>query len=453
MNSNKKPLILIVDDEPKQRDILADILTHEGYSTLLAKNGEGALNQFETNPVDLVLLDYKMPGMDGVEVLKRMKNLNPLIPVLLLSAFADVPLAVKATQIGAVDVVEKVINTTDLLDRIKKQLVKGEKLQKIKRDVGELFEKYSMIGLTENMQVLYKQIDQVAPVNVRVLITGETGVGKELVANAIHRLSIRVDQPFIKVNCASIPTELIESELFGFRKYSFTDAKADRKGKFQLADKGTLFLDEIGDMSMMTQAKVLHAIESGEIQQIGSTSADSVDVRVIAATNKDLEHEVETGRFREDLFYRLNVVTIEVPALNKRIQDIPFLVEFFLNHFCEQHNKKRKLISNRAMECLIKQEWKGNVRELRNLMEKLVIFIKDEIIDLVHINDIFGRQRLSDKLELDLSLKEARDQFEKDYIETKLIANGWKIGETADQLGMERTNLYRKMKQLEIEQP
>ena len=242
--------------------------------------------------------------------------------------------------------------------------------------------------------------------------------------------------------------ELIESELFGFHKYSFTDAKVDRKGKFQQADNGTLFLDEIGDMNMMAQSKVLRAIDEGEVQRIGSEKTEKIDVRIIAASNKNLAEQANLGKFREDLYYRLNVVTIEVPALDERKDDIPFLAEYFLKTFCDQYNKKQKHITNRAMECLINQDWKGNVRELRNLMEKLVIFVTEEIIDLKHLKEIFGRQRMSEKLELNFPLKQARDQFEKEYIETKLIANGWKIGETADQLGIERTNLYRKMRQL-----
>ena len=449
IKTEKKPLILIVDDDVSTINIVQDILNHEGYNVLAAKNGYEALEYFENNPVDLVLLDYKLPGMDGIVVLRRMKSINPLIPVLIISGHGDIPLALKATQVGAVDFIEKTkTDANDLLKRIKKQLELGARLQKSNIEVNQTFQKYGMIGASSKMQNVYSLIDQVAATNAKVLISGRTGVGKELVANAIHLLSRRKDLPFIKLKCASIPVELIESELFGFHKYSFTDAKVDRKGKFQQADNGTLFLDEIGDMNMMAQSKVLRAIDEGEVQRIGSEKTEKIDVRIIAASNKNLAEQANLGKFREDLYYRLNVVTIEVPALDERKDDIPFLAEYFLKTFCDQYNKKQKHITNRAMECLINQDWKGNVRELRNLMEKLVIFVTEEIIDLKHLKEIFGRQRMSEKLELNFPLKQARDQFEKEYIETKLIANGWKIGETADQLGIERTNLYRKMRQL-----
>ena len=394
-----------------------------------------------------------MPGMNGLKVLQQMMTLNSLIPVLLISAYGNIPLAIKATQNGAVDFIEKPINARDLLSRISHQLEIGEKLQITEKKIDEIQKRYGMIGTSQNVMVVYQNIDQVAPTNVRVLITGETGVGKELVANAIHSLSKRSHQPFIKLNCAAIPSELIESELFGYRKGSFTGAFSDRQGKFQKANNAKLFLDEIGDMSMMTQAKVLRVLEQGEVQPIGDSKIKKVDVRIIAATNKNLDEEVESGRFREDLFYRLNVVKINMPVLSERKQDIPHLADYFLSYFCEQHNKKQKHFSQRALEILINEPWNGNIRELRNLMEKFVIFVEEEIIDLKHVQNIFSRQRLGERLKLDLPFKEARDQFEKEFIETKLIINGWKIGETANQLGVERTNLYRKMKQLGIEQP
>jgi len=452
MNKQNKNLILVVDDDKKILDIVEDILTKNGYKVLTVKNGEEAIHLFETNPVELVLLDYDLPGsaIQGIEALEQMKLINSLIPVLIISGVGGVPGAVKSLQVGAVDYIEKPLKLYELLDNINRQLEIGTKIQKTEKAVTDFYNKYGMIGTATSMLEIYQKIDQVASTNARVLIMGQSGVGKELVANAIHSLSHRANEPFIKINCAAIPSELIESELFGHRKGIFTGAFTDKIGKFEIADKGTIFLDEIGDMSLMTQAKVLRAIEGGDITPLGETKEIKIDVRIIAATNKDLEKEVSMGTFREDLYYRLNVVTIEVPALDDRKEDIPYLAEYFLKIFCEQYNKKQKHITNRAMECLINQVWKGNVREFRNLMEKLVIFAAEEIIDLKHLNEIIGRQRMSEKLELNLLLKEARDQFEKDYIETKLIANGWKIGVTADQLGIERTNLYRKMKQLEI---
>ncbi|MBC8181850.1 sigma-54-dependent Fis family transcriptional regulator [candidate division KSB1 bacterium] len=454
MNKQKKSLILIVDDDQKTLDIVEDILTKNSYKVLTAQNGEEAIQLFETNPIELVLLDYDLPGsaIQGIETLEQMTLINSLIPVLIISGVGGVPGAVKSLQVGAVDYIEKPLNMYQLLARINEQLEKGSKLQAKEKAKNDLYDKYGMIGTANGMLKIYEQIDQVAPTNAKVLIMGESGVGKELVANAIHSLSHRGNEPFIKINCAAIPSELIESELFGHRKGIFTGAFTDKIGKFQIADKGTIFLDEIGDMSLMTQAKVLRAIEGGDITPLGETKEIKIDVRVVAATNKNLEKEVNLGKFREDLYYRLNVVTIEVPPLDERKDDLPYLAEYFLKTFCDQYNKKHKHITNRAMECLINQDWKGNVRELRNLMEKLVIFVTEEIIDLKHLKEIFGRQRMSEKLELNLPLKQARDQFEKEYIETKLIANGWQIGVTADQLGMERTNLYRKMKQLGIEQ-
>lgn len=453
MKKNDNPLILVVDDEPKIREILSDILSIHNYRVLMAKDGEEALELFEKNPVSLVLLDYVLPGIDGIDVLKRMIKINSLVPIILLSARANVSVAVEAIRTGAIDLIEKPIKADIILERIDEQLRKGQRSLGEKKTISEFFERYRMIGKSESIQATFRKIEQVAPVNIRILVSGETGTGKELVANAIHALSSRAFHPFIKINCAAIPTELIESELFGYQKGSFTGAFANRDGKFQKADKGTLFLDEIGDMSLMTQAKVLRALEEGEIQQIGASKTEKIDVRVIAATHRDLEKEVEMGRFREDLYYRLNVVTIHVPSLNQRKEDIPFLVHHFFYLYCEQYNRQMKYMTERALECLLNYDWKGNVRELRNLVEKLVILEDDEIIDIKHIQRIAGKARLGENIALDVNLKEAREQFEREYILAKLISNGWKMGETADQLGIERTNLYRKMKQLNIDQP
>jgi two-component system nitrogen regulation response regulator NtrX len=301
--------------------------------------------------------------------------------------------------------------------------------------------------------LVYRKMEQVAPTHARVLITGETGTGKELVARAIHRLSPRSEKLLVKVNCAAIPSELIESELFGYRKGAFTGALTDRDGRFHMAHKGTLFLDEIGDMSLMTQSKVLRVLEEGEVQPIGSSDVFKIDARVVAATNKNLEEEVAAGRFREDLFYRLNVATIELPSLAERKSDIPYLVEHFLGFFCEEYNKRRKHLTSRALEALVSQNWTGNVRELRNVVEKLVVFVEDDAIDLVHVRELLGRQMMQESLEFDLPLKDARNRFEREYIVSKLIANDWNMGETAAALSMERTNLYRKIKQLNIKQP
>ena len=455
MKNNRK-LILVVDDEKKIRDIVEDILSHANYKVLTAKNGEEAVHLFETNPVELVLLDYNLPGggMQGIEVLEQMTLINSLIPVLIISGVGGVPGAVLSLQVGAVDYIEKPLNVDELLNRINKQLEIGANLQETEKTVQDFFVRYGMIGAGKSMREIYQNIEKVAPTNAKVLILGQSGAGKELVANALHSLSRRANEPFVKINCAAIPTELIESELFGHLKGAFTNAFSDKKGKFQIADKGTIFLDEIGDMSLMTQAKVLRAIEEGEITPLGAIKEIKIDVRVIAATNKNLDKEVDLGKFREDLYYRLNSVTFEVPGLKERKEDIPQLADFFLTIYCEQLNKKKKHLSRRAMETLTSLDWRrNNIRELRNFIESLAVFVDDEIIDLVQIREHMSRKRMEEKLDLSLPLKEARDIFEKEFIKTKLISNGWKIGMTADQLEIERTNLYRKMKQLGIEQP
>jgi transcriptional regulator with PAS, ATPase and Fis domain len=305
-----------------------------------------------------------------------------------------------------------------------------------------------MIGTNERMQEIYEEIEKSAKTNVRVLITGETGTGKELVARAIHKLGERNEKPFIKMNCAAIPSELIESELFGYRKGAFTGAYQNKTGRFQAADHGILFLDEIGDMSPETQAKVLRAIEEGEVQPIGSTDTVQMDVRIITATNKNLGRAVQDGQFREDLYYRLNVVNIDLPPLRERKEDIPDLVDYFITGFCEEFNKTRLRITERASQFLLMRDWPGNIRELRNLMEKLVVFSNDEIVDSHHIKHLLGMQQVTESLEIDQSLKEAKKQFERDYIQIKLAANHGNITQTANILGISRTDLYRRMKNL-----
>jgi len=446
-----QPVILVVDDEEKIRSILQDILTHKHYRVFLARNGDDALRCVHDHPVDLVLLDLVMPGMDGMILLEHLRTFNPLLPVLIISAYGNIPLALQASRLGAVDFVEKPIQIQNLLERIEKFLIYSRKIQGTSLQAEELYRRYGMVGTSAPMRTIYQKIDQLAPSHARVLICGKTGTGKELVAKALHRLSPRAEQSFIKLNCAAIPSELIESELFGYRKGSFTGAYTDRMGKFQIAHQGTFFLDEIGDMNISTQAKLLRVIEEGEIQPIGIPETIHVNVRIIAATNKDLLGEVAAGRFREDLYYRLNVVTIDVPPISDRLEDLPYLVEHFLTLYCEEYNIKKKYFTTQAMEGLMRQTWNGNVREIRNVIEKLVILVQDEVLDLMHVNHFLSQRTLPSDSGLRPSLHDARQQFEREYIFSKLVANRWNVEKTAGELGIERTNLYRKIKALGIQ--
>ena len=450
MNKQIKKSILVIDDEPKIRDILKDILEHEAYEVITAKEGEEGLRILGTKHIDLVLLDLVMPGVDGMDVLKQIVRRDPYLPVIIISAHGNIPIAMEAAQLGAVDFIEKPLEMKDLLSRVKDKLITSfQNREKLYRS-QEVFERYGMIGVCGNMMDIYRMIDQAAPTNVRVLITGETGTGKERVARAIYHLSQRAEKPFLRINCAAIPSELIESELFGYKKGAFTGAQTDKAGKFQSANGGTLFLDEIGDMSPITQAKVLRTLEEGEIQPLGSTESVSVNVRVLAATNKEIEKQVDQGIFREDLYYRLNVVTIHLPLLRERKDDIPALARYFVDHFCNEHNRKTRHLTNKTLEWLVDQPWKGNVREMRNFIEKLVVMVDDDIIDFHHIKMLHELKRVEKSFNFNLSLRNARKQFEREYIHSKLIASDWDIPETAAQLGMARTALYRKMNDLGI---
>ncbi|MCK5145499.1 sigma-54-dependent Fis family transcriptional regulator [bacterium] len=445
-----RPYILIVDDEPKIRDILQEILQNEGYVTCMAGNGREALSLFDSESIDLVILDLVMPDMSGMDVLRLLAKRAPSVPVIIISAHGNIPKAVEATQLGAVEFLEKPVDTKELIACIKEQLAETQKQQTFDEEIENNFLRYGFIGGSILLQDVFRTIDQSASTSIRVLITGATGTGKELAAKAIHRLSQRYDKPFIKVNCAAIPEELIESELFGHKKGSFTGAFADKQGRFALAHKGTLFLDEVADMSPMTQAKVLRALEDGEIQAVGSTSIKQVDVRVITATNRNLPRMVKEGAFREDLFYRLNVVNLHLPILEKRKEDISYLARHFLSRYCEDFNSPLKQITKRGMTHLIQKKWPGNIRQLRNFIEKLVVMSREEIIDVQDILKIEGREVLEEDLEAVLTLRDARQRFEKDFILSKLIAHGWKVSDVAMELDVERTALYRKLKELDI---
>jgi len=452
MNKENKK-ILVIDDEPKIRNILKDILEHKNYHVITSKDGKEGLEVLESQYIDLVLLDLVIPGIGGIEILKQIMLRDPYLPVIIISAHGNIPVAMETSQIGAVDFIEKPISMDDLLPRINKQLKKSYKKREEYSHSREIYERYGMIGTSKEMMDVYQLIDKAASTDIRVLITGETGTGKELVAHAIHSLSSRAENPFIRINCAAIPSELIESELFGYKKGAFTGALRDKTGKFQLAHEGTLFLDEIGDMRAMTQAKVLCTLEDGEVHPVGSTEVVRTDVRILAATNKNLEEEISIGKFREDLYYRLNVVTIHLPALKDRKDDIPYLVRHFIEYFCDEYNRKQMTLTKKAMELLVRHNWTGNIRELKNFIEKLVIMVNEDLLDFSHVSTLLGRQSTEKNFEMNVPLREAREQFELNYITAKLIANEWNVPLTAKELGIARTALYRKMQQLGIKQP
>jgi len=445
--------ILVVDDEERIRQSLNGILKDEGYEVVESKDGVQALKQLENDPPDLVLLDIWMPGMDGMEVLERMKGQIPNLPVIMISGHGNIELAVKAVKLGAYDFIEKPLSLEKVLLAVNNALLFSKLEQENRALRQEVERKYEIVGNSAEVQKLKEQIKIVAPTNGWVLINGENGTGKELVARAIHRLSLRTGKSFVEVNCAAIPEELIESELFGHEKGSFTGALTKKRGKFDLAHEGTLFLDEIADMSLKTQAKILRILQEQKFERVGGTEMIYVDVRVIAATNRDLKEEIQKGKFREDLYYRLNVIPIGVPPLRERKTDIPLLVEHFIAEFCLENNKEPKKASPEAVELLASYSWPGNVRELKNIVERMVIMTRGSVIEPKDIPDPVREQP---KAPLEFSffdfdlLRDARREFEKRFIMRKLSENDENISKTAEMIGIERSNLHRKIKSYEI---
>src|SRR5215470_8205487 len=440
------PRILIVDDEPGIRHSLKGVFEDEGFATEVVSSGEECLKKIEQNPYDLVLLDIWLPGIDGIETLRRLKEKSPRTHVIVISGHATIATAVTATKLGAYDFVEKPLSLEHTL-LIAQNALSHRRLEQANDLLRhQLEERFNIVGESVPTKALRKQIAIVAPTNSRILIYGESGTGKELVSRNIHFMSTRVTAPFVEVNCAAIPEELIESELFGHMKGSFTGASEAKKGKFELADNGTLFLDEIGDMSVKTQAKVLRALEEQRFQPIGAPNGISVDVRVIAATNKNLQNEIGAGRFREDLFYRLNVIPFFVPPLRDRREDIPALARYFIRIFSTEHGRGPKDFSSEALDLLVDYSWPGNVRELRNEVERLVIMVQEGVIQAgdLSLPNGAGVARTS-------TLYEARAQYEREFILSKLRENDWNISQTARLLGLERSYLYRKMKAYGIE--
>jgi two-component system nitrogen regulation response regulator NtrX len=445
--------ILIVDDEQSIRDSLAGLLADEGYATQCAADGEEGLKALRggqgADP-DLVLLDIAMPGRDGVDILEEMRRTRPELPVVMMSGHATIETAVRATQLGAYDFIEKPLSVEKLLLTIQHALDRS----RLERENLELraraLRAHEILGDSDVITSLKQQIEIAAPTNGWVLISGENGTGKELVARQIHVQSGRADGPFIEVNCAAIPEELIESELFGHEKGAFTGAVQQKIGKFELADRGTIFLDEIADMSLKTQAKILRILQEHKFERVGGTATIEVDVRVIAATNKALEKEIAEGRFREDLYYRLNVIPFHVPALRERRGDIPPLARAFVDEFCRESGVGPKEVAARAMARLEAYAWPGNVRELRNLMERLVLMTRGPRIveaDLPESVRAGARSEPGDPATLD----EARKSFEREYLMARLEEHGWHISRTAEAVGMARESLSRKIRQLGIE--
>jgi two-component system nitrogen regulation response regulator NtrX len=443
--------VLIVDDEAGVRQSLVGILEDEGYVAHAVESGEAALVALEARRYDLVLLDVWLPGMDGLDTLARIRQQDAELPVIVISGHGTIETAVKAVRSGAQDFVEKPLSLEKTLLVVKNTL-RQRRLEDENRALREQVEhRFTMVGQSAALRALRAQIAQAAPSNGRCLIYGENGTGKELVARNIHLQSHRATGPFVELNCAAIPEDLIESELFGHVKGAFTGALAARKGKFELADTGTLFLDEIADMSLKTQAKVLRALQEQKVEPVGGAASVMVDVRVIAATNKNLEEEIRQGRFREDLFFRLNVIPFHVAPLRERREDIPLLVRHFVAEFSAEYGRKAREIAPEAMEQLAALPWPGNVRELRNIIERLVIMTAGERIELHHVPAPLLGGALPARAEPEAtsdfpSLAEAREDFEKRYIWRKYQECGGNMSRTADALQVERSNLYRKMK-------
>lgn len=446
--------LMVVDDEKGIREALVQVFEYEGHEVRAAEDGPDALLMAESFHPDVIFLDVKMPGMDGLDVLARLRTECPGALVVMISGHGTIETAVEATRNGAYDFLEKPLDTDLLLATLGRSLeLKGltDSIADLKSQVES---RYEIVGTSYQVRQVLDRVEKVAPTDARVLVTGENGTGKELVARAIHRLSSRADRSFVEVNCAAIPSELIESALFGHMKGSFTGAVADRQGKFEQAHEGTLFLDEIGDMSLEAQAKVLRVLEQGVITRVGGSKSIDVDVRVIAATNKDLEQQIEVGAFREDLFYRLNVVPIQIPPLRERREDVPMLI----SHFCEQivngQGVAPKRFSAAAIERLQALPWPGNVRELRNTIERLLILsasaeVGPEDVDLLASGRSGSQSMTGEILSLE-TFVEFKESAERAYIVQKLRENEWNVAETARRIEMPRSNLYKKIERYSL---
>jgi two-component system nitrogen regulation response regulator NtrX len=453
--------ILIVDDEESVRNSLAGVMKDEGYEVVAAASGREGIDLLHEAQPSIALLDIAMPEMDGIETLRRLKEIRPDLPVVMITGHGTIETAVKTTKMGAYDFIVKPPELQHLTLVVKHGIEESrlrEENESLKRSIER---RYEIVGESEKIKTLKHQITLAGPTNGWVLIHGESGTGKELVARAIHRASKRASGPFVEVNCAAIPQELIESELFGHEKGSFTGATGMKRGKFELAHGGTIFLDEIADMSMATQAKVLRVLEGQEFQRVGGTKTLKADVRVIAASNKNLADEIKKGTFREDLYYRLNVIPLEVSPLRERTDDIPRLVRYFLQEFSAEYGQKPKTIEDEALALFVRYQWPGNVRELRNIIERLIIMVPGPVLRLQDVPPPISSTNQEPRASVSSAggraeygystLKDARAEFEREFIAQKLKEYGGNVSRTADAIGVERSNLHRKIKALGIE--
>jgi two-component system, NtrC family, nitrogen regulation response regulator NtrX len=445
--------ILIIDDEKEICESIKMILEYEDYNVDYSTGAAEGIDKFISGSFSCLLLDIQMPEMNGFEVLKKVKENNTSVSVIIISAHGSIENAIKATKLGAFDFIEKPIDRDKLLISVRNAVGQSSLLDENKEIKKSLETEEVILGNSKAINGILEIIDRVAPIETRVLITGENGTGKELVAKAIHKKSTRNDKAFIEVNCAAIPNELIESELFGHEKGSFTGAIQQRIGKFELANKGTIFLDEIGDMSLQAQAKVLRAIEDNKIERVGGAKKIEIDVRIIAATNKNLKEEIEKGNFREDLFHRLNVIPIQIPPLRERIDDIPILVEHFTKEILTKHKKPIVKFGEDAIKYFQGLPWSGNIRELRNTIERIIILIDNKVITKKDIEFLLSPDKTSigDIIDTSNSFQEFKEKAERAFIVKQLNANDWNISKTAEILEIQRSHLYNKIKKYGIE--
>jgi len=465
-----KSRILVIDDEAAIRESLRMILEYEDYEFVGASTGQDGISQIQRERPDLVLLDIKMPGMDGMEVLRKVRTIDDTLPVVMISGHGTTATAVEAIRSGATDFLDKPLSSERVIVTIQNTLSQFQLRQENRELKLAMEAKYEIVGQSPALRKVLEAVRRAAPTNATVMLLGESGVGKELVARTIHRNSARASQRFIQVNCAAIPEELIESELFGHEKGSFTGATEKQIGKFEQADRGTIFLDEVGDMSAKTQAKVLRVLQEQEVERLGSARTIKVDVRVIAATNKNLEEAIQRGEFREDLYFRLNVIPIQVPPLRERREDIPLLVQHFAKLTSEEHNLKSKRFDSRAMESLQRARWRGNIRELRNTIERLMIMSPGDLVRVEDLpaevlGDAASRPSLADTAAAPVrqdrsdiqtppagTLREFKEAAERAFLVDKLRENNWNISKTAEALDTPRSNLYKKLEQYGIKQ-
>lgn len=440
--------VLVIDDEKSIRDSLKMILEYERYDVEFAENGEQGLNKLSTQSFDIVLLDVKMAGIDGLEVLQKIREKTTDLPVIMISGHGTIETAVEATKLGAFDFLPKPLDRDKLLITIRNALQHASIAQENRKLQETLEGKRKILGGSTKIKEILSIIERVAPTDARVFITGENGTGKELVARAIHRGSKRLQKPFVEVNCAAIPAELIESELFGHEKGSFTGASGQRIGKFEQADGGTLFLDEIGDMSLQAQAKVLRALEEGKIERVGGNKLIQMDVRVLAATNKTVAEEIAKGTFRKDLYHRLNVIPLHVPPLRERNEDVPILVRAFIEDVCTRNGMAKRTISEENLSTLANREWPGNVRELRNAVERLVILSAGTTLDVTLLDapGSSAKGEFDNLLSITGTFQDFKDRAEAAFIKRQLEVHKWNISKTAEALDIQRSHLYTKMK-------